>query len=112
MCFDALRSPEDTALRVLFANRKLERLKEDQGYTGGFSSDVVKAFRRRIDLILSADDERSFPRIGAVSFEKLKGDRRNQWSMRLSGPWRLLLEFVRDETGKIVVIIDIVDYHR
>ena len=32
--------------------------------------------------------------------------------MRLSGPWRLLLEFVRDETGKIVVIIDIVDYHR
>lgn len=99
-------------MRVVYANKKLERLEYDSGYTGGFSREVVRAFRRRVDLIRVAQDERDFPYFGAVCFEKLKGDRRGQWSMRLAGRWRLILHLAYDEAGKIVVILDIVDYHR
>jgi len=96
----------------LYANKKLERLYFDSVYTGGFSHDVVRAFRKRVDLIRAARDEREFPRLGAVNFEKLKGDRRGQFSMRLPGRWRLILQIAYDEAGKEIVVLDIVDYHR
>jgi len=98
-------------LRVLFANKKLDRLEYDSTYTGGFSRDVVRSFRKRLDLIRAAQDERDFPHLGAVCYEKLKGDRRGQWSMRLAGRWRLILQYAYDDAGKIVVILDIADYH-
>jgi len=96
----------------VFANKKLERLYFDSAYSGGFSRYVIRAFRKRVDLIQAARDEREFPRVGAVGFEKLKGDRRGQFSMRLAGRWRLILQIAYDEAGKEIVVLDIVDYHR
>ena len=37
----------------------------------------------------------------------LKGDRRSQWSVRVSGNWRIVFRFVDGEA----VDVDLVDYH-
>jgi len=56
-------------------------------------------------------DEREFYALKSLHFEKLKGDRAHQRSMRLNSQWRLILEFEEDSDGKIAVIVSIEDYH-
>lgn len=98
-------------MQVRFAHKNLERLEGDPGYTAGFDADVVRAFRKLMQYIRAARDERDFYALKSLHFEKLKGRRRKQRSMRLNDQWRLILEFERDENGKVVVIVEIEDYH-
>jgi len=96
---------------VRFKRADLERLEVEVGYTAGLAAAVVTAYRRRMQQIRAAPDERTFYALKSLHFEKLKGDRTHQRSMRLNDQWRLILEFEEDPTGKVVVIVDIEDYH-
>jgi proteic killer suppression protein len=44
-------------------------------------------------------------------FEKLKGRRSHQHSMRLNQQWRLVLGFEGDAPNKVSVVVSIEDYH-
>jgi proteic killer suppression protein len=61
--------------------------------------------------IRAAPDERLFYAVKSLHFEKLKGDRSHQYSMRLNDQWRLILEFEGEGPSKVVWIIGIEDYH-
>jgi toxin HigB-1 len=62
----------------------------------------------RID---AAVDERDLRQLKSRRLEKLKGDRAGQYTMRLNDQWRLILEIIEDEQGKLLLIIAIADYH-
>jgi proteic killer suppression protein len=94
-----------------FADESLERLENEASFTGGFGQEIVKAFRKRMQMIRAARDERDFYAMKSLHFEKLKGDRQGQYSMRLNQQWRLVLEFKKQGASTTVVIISIVDYH-
>ena len=47
----------------------------------------------------------------SLHFERLKGKREGQHSVRLNAQWRLVLEIQGKSPCKIVGIIEIVDYH-
>ncbi len=96
---------------VLFKDKKLEQLESDATYDGGFQSGVVKAFRKRMQQIRSATDERDFYNLKSLRFEKLKGDRKHQHSMRLNDQWRLILEIGGNNPNKVIMIVGIEDYH-
>ena len=96
---------------VKFEDALLRRLEADATYTGEFDAAIVKAFRKRMQLIRAAADERAFYAMKSLHYEKLKGDREGQHSMRLNDQWRLILRVDQDESGKLVVIISIIDYH-
>lgn len=98
-------------MEVKFADASLQRLEVDDSFSGGFDAAIVKAFRKRIQLIRAAADERAFYAMKSLHYEKLKGDRDGQHSMRLNDQWRLILRVDQDEKGKLVVIISIIDYH-
>lgn len=98
-------------MEVEFADDSLRRLESDHGFDAGFGRDVVKAFRKRIQFIRAARDERDFYAMRSLNFEKLKGKREGQHSMRLNDQWRLILELVKRNDGKVVVIVEIADYH-
>ncbi len=95
---------------VRHADKKLERLETDLHYRGGFGPDVVKAYRRRMQYIRAAVDEQAFFAMKSLHYEKLKGDRAGERSMRLNKQFRLLLR-IEETAGKTVVIIRIEDYH-
>jgi proteic killer suppression protein len=65
----------------------------------------------RIQQIDAALDERAFYALKSLHFEKLKGDRAGQYSMRLNNQWRFILGFKKDLSGKIVVVVEIEDFH-
>ena len=89
----------------------LRRLEQDASYSGGYDPGVVKAFRKRMQLVRAAIDERAFIPMKSLHYEKLKGDLEGYNSMRLNDQWRLLLKLVRKPDGKLAVIVAIVDYH-
>ncbi|PWF42886.1 type II toxin-antitoxin system RelE/ParE family toxin, partial [Massilia glaciei] len=89
----------------------LDRLETDAQFTAGLSHGVVSAYRRRMQQIRASRDERDFYAAKALHFEKLKGNREGQHSMRLNLQWRLILEIRGEHPCKIIGIIEIVDYH-
>ena len=98
-------------MEVEFADDSLRQLECDVGYRADFGREIVKAFRKRMQLIRAATDERDFYALKSLHFEKLHGDREGQYSMRLNSQWRLILTFARRDDGKVVVILSITDYH-
>jgi proteic killer suppression protein len=58
-----------------------------------------------------SSDERVFYNLKSLHFEKLKGDRSHQHSMRLNKQWRLIIEFEGIAPNKLVAVISIEDYH-
>jgi toxin HigB-1 len=96
---------------VTFKDQSLDRLEIDSAFGGGFGGDVVKAFRKAMQHIRAAGDERTFYARKSLHFEKLKGDRDGQDSMRLNEQWRLVIELHGNAPNKAVHIIEIVDYH-
>lgn len=98
-------------MEVEFEDSSLLRLASDASYDAGYDWVVVRAFRMRVQLIRAAEDERAFYQLKSLHFERLKGERQGQSSMRLNNQWRLILRFREKEDGKVVVIISITDYH-
>lgn len=96
---------------VRYEDSELERLESDPSFRGKWSQAVVKAFRKRMQAIRAATDERVFYRMKSFHFEKLKGARRHQYSMRLNDQFRLILAYAGKSPNKIVVVISIEDYH-
>ena len=95
-----------------FKDDRLDRLETDAGYDAGFAQAVVKAFRSRMQMIRNAVDERAFRGMRSLNFEKLKGARSHQQSMRLNDQWRLIVELEGEGRTKVVVVVGIEDYHR
>ena len=93
------------------ANEKLRRLDEGTGSTGKYDEAIIKAFRMRMQQIRAALNETDFYALNSLHFEKLKGKRKHQHSMRLNDQFRLILEIEKRPQGNVVVVIGIEDYH-
>ncbi len=99
------------AMQIRFAGSDLERLYSDPTYTGGRATAIVTAFRKVVGIIVAATDERDFHALRSLRFEKLKGKRSHQHSMRLNDQWRLILVLEGKAEDKVVSIVSIEDYH-
>ncbi|MFZ2650816.1 MAG: type II toxin-antitoxin system RelE/ParE family toxin [Burkholderiaceae bacterium] len=87
-----------------FKHRGLERL-FIKGSVGG----VQAVYAPRICLILEAIDAAERVNeldIPGLHLHRLKGDRRNPWSLRVSANWRITFEFENGDAS----ILDLEDY--
>jgi len=98
-------------MEVEFADPDLDRLETDPKFNARFSREIVRAFRKLMQVIRNAPDERVFYGTKSLHFEKLKGDREHQRSMRLNDQWRLIIELRPSSPKNVVVLIAIEDYH-
>lgn len=96
---------------MTYRDKRLGRLETEADFDAGYGAAITKAFRRRMQQIRAATDERDFHALKSLHFEKLKGDRSHQHSMKLNDQWRLILEFENMGDGRLVVIVSIEDYH-
>lgn len=96
---------------VRFKDSALEKLEAGEGHEGDHPPGIVSKYRMRMQLIRAAINEQDFYSLKSLHFEKLKGKRSNQYSMRLNDQWRLILEFIGSPLNRVVEIIGIEDYH-
>lgn len=74
-------------------------------------AELVRSYRKVVGLLYSATDDRELRTFKSLHLEKLKGDRKGQSSLRLYGGNRLIVRFRSDARRRVVVVIEIVDYH-
>ncbi len=99
-------------MKVEFHTARMKKLATDDAYDGGFPREAVEKYRQRVSLIEAASDEREFYALGSLHYEKLKGKRKHQRSMRLNSQWRLILEKREAKDGTAVIrVVSIEDYH-
>lgn len=72
---------------------------------------VVVKFFYVVAVIDAAPDERNFRQLKSLHYEKLQGARKGDHSFRLNAQWRLTARYEEEERGRIVVLLDIEDYH-
>lgn len=96
---------------VSFEDQSLDRLETDATFSAGFGDSVVKAYRKRMQQIRAATDERTFYARRSLRFEKLQGQQEGQYSMRLNDQFRLIVALRGNAPNKTVHILEIVDYH-
>lgn len=97
-------------MEVEFDDEDLDRLEVDPGFTAGFGREVVRGFRKAMQAIRAAHDERDLYR-GGLRMEKLQGTRQHQHSLRINSQWRLVIEIAGENPRKKIRVIEIVDYH-
>ncbi len=97
-------------MQVRFGDDDLARLESDPRFLAGHSPAVVRSYRKTMQRIRAATDERDL-RTNASRFEKLAGARRHQHSMRLNDQFRLIIQLKGESATKTIVVISIEDYH-
>lgn len=69
----------------------------------------AKKLQLRLDDLLAAEKMADLLQMTG-KWEELKADRAGQWSARLTGNWRLIVQPEEDEEV-VVLVVEIVDYH-
>lgn len=98
-------------MEVRFRDDDLDRLETDPDFHAGFERQIVRKYRQVMQLIRSAVDDRDIREMKSLRYEKLKGDRSHQRSLRLNDQWRLVLEPEGKGDERVIVIVRIEDYH-
>lgn len=88
---------------VRFAHKGLRRFYE-RGDARGLNA--VARVRRLLTALQDASSPQDMALPGC-RLHRLTGDRRGQWSVRVSGNWRIVFRFVDGEA----VDVDLIDYH-
>ncbi len=102
-------------MEVIHKDDELKQLEFDPRFAANLSQAVVKAFRKKMQAIRAANDERDLYRQRSNNFEELQGKRKGQYSIRLNDQYRLVFEFSESKTSgqaKTVTIMSIEDYHK
>jgi proteic killer suppression protein len=98
-------------MEVDFLDDQLDRLETDRDFNAGYGREVVKGFRKLVQVIRDAPDERDFYALKSLHFEKLEGDRSHERSMKINKQWRLIVELTGTAPNKRVLVKAIEDYH-
>jgi proteic killer suppression protein len=98
-------------VRFAFAKKNILQLYTDRKGARKYPAPVVDAFFKAVAMMSAAKDERDLYSLKSSHFEKLKGKRRNQHSVRLNDQFRLIVQLEQDKQGTFFLIVDIEDYH-
>jgi proteic killer suppression protein len=96
---------------VEFDDPDLDRLEVDAAFDAAFAPAIVRGYRKAMQVIRAAADERDLYRLKGLRFEKLKGKRKHQHSLRINDQWRLIVELRGEGGDKRVGVVEIADYH-
>ncbi len=98
-------------MRFEFKTKDLLLLYTEEKDWYRFPAGVVDSFFDAMSIIDSAATEKDIRAFKSLHFEKLSGTRSGQYSLRLNKQFRLIIEIIKDLQGKLIWIIEIVDYH-
>lgn len=98
-------------MRIVFADDELALIETDQAGATRLSVAVIKSARRKLTVLRAAIDDRSLRNWKSLHYEKLRGDREGQRSIRLNDQFRMTFELDEETDPQTVTILSIEDYH-
>jgi toxin HigB-1 len=98
-------------MEIMFADATLALIEtEDAGKTK-LPVPVIKSARRKLTVLRAAPDDRSLRNWKSLHYEKLKGGRGDQRSIRLNDQYRMVLTLDENTNPPTITILGIEDYH-
>ena len=98
-------------MEIVFADETLALIETDEAGATRLPVAVIKSARRKITVLRAAIDDRSLRNWKSLHYEKLRGDREGQRSIRLNDQYRLVFELNEETDPQTVTILSIEDYH-
>lgn len=98
-------------MEVEFLKSTLKRLACDASFLDKVPTIIVRKYRKLIVHLTAIESRASIRNWAGLKPEKLKGDKRGFYSVRLNKQWRVILKFKKDKKHDKVIIIKIEDYH-
>lgn len=98
-------------MRIVFADAALALVETDQAGATRLPIAVIKSARRKLVVVRAAIDDRSLRNWKSLHYEKLKGDREGQRSIRINEKFRLVFTLDEETDPQTVTILEIEDYH-
>ena len=97
-------------VNLRYATRDLEKAcSSARRMQAAFGANVAKKLKLRIAELMYVEEMADLLS-GPGRWEELKGNRADQWSARLTGNWRLIVQ--PEEGDKMtVLVVEIIDYH-
>jgi proteic killer suppression protein len=96
---------------VVFEDERLAKIETDQAAQTQLPVAVIQSARRKLNVIRAATDERTLRNWKSLHYEKLKGSRSDQRSIRLNEKWRLVFRLDERCSPPRVTVIAVEDYH-
>ena len=97
-------------MKVEFADESLSLIETDRAGETGLPVGVIKSARRKLTVLRAATDDRSLRTWKSLHYEKLRGDREGQRSIRLNDQYRMVFTLDEDQPPT-VTILAVEDYH-
>lgn len=98
-------------MEVEFDDDDLDRLETDPAFDAGYPPGIVKSYRKTVQWVRAAATENDLYALRGLRFERLKGKRKHEYSMRLNKQYRLIAQIRRTGSEVIMIICSIEDYH-
>ena len=96
---------------VMFADPALALIETDDSGKTKLPVAVIRSARRKLTVLRAAVDDRSLRNWKSLNYEKLKGDRAGQRSIRLSHQYRMIFTLDESASPQTVTVLAIEDYH-
>ncbi len=97
---------------IEFADAGLALIETDDAAATKLPIAVIKSARRKLTLLRAAPDDRSLRNWKSLHYEKLKGDREGQRSIRVNNSYRIVFLLDSDTEPQIATILSVEDYHK
>ncbi len=99
-------------MEIEFADADLALIETDDAAKTKLPIAVIKSARRKLTLLRAAPDDRSLRNWKSLHYEKLKGDRKGQRSIRVNQSYRIVFLLDSDTEPQIATILSVEDYHK
>jgi proteic killer suppression protein len=96
---------------IVFADATLALIETEDAGATKLPVPVIKSARRKLTVLRAAIDDRSLRNWKSLHYERLRGDRAGQRSIRLNDQYRMVFELDESSNPQVVTVIAIEDYH-
>lgn len=97
-------------MNIRFKNKNFQRLYEDVNFFYKLDASIIKAYRKKVQILSAASDLNDLKQLKSLHLEKLK-QLQPYYSIRLNSQWRLIIQIQKANDETTIEIIDIRDYH-
>jgi toxin HigB-1 len=98
-------------MKIEFRDRRLALITTERAAETKLPFAVIKSCREKLVVLAAAPDERTLRNWRSLRYEKLKGEREGQRSIRLNDQWRLVFELHDKQNPPTIMVLMVEDYH-
>jgi proteic killer suppression protein len=98
-------------MEIEFLDKSLELVETERAAETKLPTAVIDSLRDKLVVLRAAPDERTLRNWRSLHYEKLKGNREGQRSIRISKQWRLVFVINTEQKPNKMTVLGVEDYH-